>query len=685
MFRFEDPSYLYLLLLLPVLVGLFIYSQIRHAKDLKEFADAELLGQLMPHRSSFRVNFKFWLLFAVCALMPLLLARPQFGSKLEEVKKHGVEVVIAVDISNSMMANDIAPSRLSKAKRLISKLVEKLHDDKVGLIVFAGDAFTQLPITSDFVSAKMFLSGISPSLISKQGTAIGEAISLGLRSFTPQEGVGRTLILITDGENHEPGADAAAKSAAEQGVILNVLGIGSPEGGPIPLSEGSNDYMKDQEGNIVVTKLNEKMCQEIAQIGHGIYMRVDNSNAAQKRIIKEIDKMQKTDISTKNYSAYNEQFQYVAWIILLLLVFNLLILERKNPRFDHVHLFKKNSMRRSEGKKAYSHQKKSHSKKLSLFVFVMFLTTLNFYTISVSAQSNSQNGNFQKAKEVLGKKASNSIPHSDASVVPNRNSTSDGVAKNQNGNAQSAVTKGTAKPQKPLSITTSRKLRNTIRRANRLFKDSLFTDANISYRKSLEMNPDEPMSNYNLGNTLLHEKKGKEALASYEAAAKGCKDKSQLAKIYHNQGVMHMLTKKYDKAVQKFKESLRNNPSDDKTRYNLALAQKLLKDQQQKDNKDQKSKDKKNKDQNKDQKKNKKKDQKKDQDKKKDQKKKQNQNKDQKQKKQQQQAQGERPKVSKQNAEQMLKSAMQDEKRIQDKVKRIKAQSASRGKLKKQW
>jgi len=366
------------------------------------------------------------------------------------------------------------------------------------------------------------------------------------------------------------------------------------------------------------------------------------------------------------------------------LVFYLLILERKNPRFDHVHLFKKGVLGKSKEQKDKGNIKKVSSNKLPLLIFLMLLFQMSIQMPAVFAQSNSQNGKFQTAEDVLGKKASNSIPQSDATVVSDKNSegTSNGVKTGQNESAE-PTSKGTAKPQAPVSITTNRKLRNTIRRANRLFKDSLFTDANVSYRKALEMNPDEPMSNYNLGNTLLHEKKGKEALASYESAAKSCKDKSQLAKIYHNQGVMQMLTKTYDKAVDAFKESLRNNPSDDTTRYNLALAQQLLKDQQDqdkkdnKDNKDQKDKDKKDQDKNKDQKK--------DQDKKKDQDQKENPDKDKQQKKQQQQAQGERPKVSKQNAEQMLKSAMQDEKRIQDKVKRIKAQSASSGKLQKQW
>ena len=296
------------------------------------------MAQLMPDVSKYRPDVKFWLVFTAIGLFAVLLARPQFGSKLETVKRQGVEVMIALDISNSMLAQDVQPSRLQKAKRLVAQLVDKMENDKVGMIVFAGDAFTQLPITSDYISAKMFLESIDPSLISKQGTAIGAAINLATRSFTPQEGVGRAVILITDGENHEGGAVEAAKAAAEKGIQVNVLGVGMPEGAPIPV-EGTNDYRRDREGNVIVTRLNEQMCQEIAQAGHGIYVRVDNTNGAQKAISREIDKMAKADVETQVYTEFNEQFQAIAWIILLLLLAEMLILERKNPLFRNIHLF----------------------------------------------------------------------------------------------------------------------------------------------------------------------------------------------------------------------------------------------------------------------------------------------------------------------------------------------------------
>ena len=340
MFRFEEPTYLYLLLLLPFLAAFYLYSNYRRRKAIRKFGDPVLMAQLMPDVSKYRPDVKFWLVFAAIGLFAVLLARPQFGSKLETVKRQGVEVMIALDISNSMLAQDVQPSRLEKAKRLVAQLVDKMENDKVGMIVFAGDAFTQLPITSDYISAKMFLESINPSLISKQGTAIGAAINLATRSFTPQEGVGRAVIVITDGENHEGGAVEAAKAAAEKGIQVSVLGVGMPDGAPIPV-EGTNDFRRDRDGNVVVTRLNEQMCQEIAQAGDGIYVRVDNSNAAPKVIAQEINKMAKADVETQVYTEFNEQFQAVAWIILLLLLAEMLILERKNPLFRNIHLFKK--------------------------------------------------------------------------------------------------------------------------------------------------------------------------------------------------------------------------------------------------------------------------------------------------------------------------------------------------------
>ena len=340
MFRFANPDFLYLLLLLPLIVAVYLYSNHRRRQNIRKYGDPALLKELMPTISKYRPDVKFWLTFSALALIIIMLARPQFGSKMETVKRSGVETVIALDISNSMLAEDVAPSRLEKSKKLIARLIDTFNNDKVGLNVFAGEAFTQLPITSDYISAKMFLESINPSLISTQGTDIGAAIRLAIKSFTPNDGVGKAIIVITDGENHEGGAIEAAQEATEKNMQVFILGVGSPNGSPIPVERGSNDFRRDKNGEVIVTKLNEAMCQEIAKAGNGVYIRVDNSNSAEKILNEQIAKLAKSDVESQVFTEFDEQFQALAWLILILLVVEMLILERKNPLFKNVRLFK---------------------------------------------------------------------------------------------------------------------------------------------------------------------------------------------------------------------------------------------------------------------------------------------------------------------------------------------------------
>ena len=338
MFRFAHPDFLYLLFLLPALVAFYVYAMIVKKKAIKKYGNPTLLAELMPEVSTKRQHLKFWLLFGAITMVIFIIAGPQFGSKLETVKRQGVEIMVCLDVSNSMLAEDVSPNRLDKAKQMLSRLTDGFTNDKVGLIVFAGDAFTQLPITSDYISAKMFLSSINPSMVSTQGTAIGAAINLAARSFTPDETTDKAIILITDGENHEDDAIGAAKTAAEKGIHVNIVGMGDPKGSPIPI-QGSNNYMKDKDGNVVITKLNEQMGQEIAAAGNGMYVRADNTNSALKALQKEIEKMNKTELDSKVYSEYDEQFQIFAWIALFLLIADFMTLDRKNRIFRKVKLF----------------------------------------------------------------------------------------------------------------------------------------------------------------------------------------------------------------------------------------------------------------------------------------------------------------------------------------------------------
>lgn len=338
MFKFANPNALFLYILLLVILAIYFYAGYKRRSAIRRYGSPELLGAMMPEVSRYRPALKFWLTFAALCFMVLLIARPQFGSKMETVKRQGIETVIALDISNSMMAEDVVPNRLEKSKNIISKLVDGFEDDKVGLIVFAGDAFIQLPITNDFISAKMFLESITPGLITRQGTNIKAAIDMGTRSFTPKEGVGKAIIIITDGENHEGGAVEAAKAAAEKGMMVYVMGVGSPEGAPIP-GERANDFRRDKKGNVIVTKLNEQMCQEIAAAGNGVYIRIDNTGNAQRILQREIEKLAKADVETTIYSEYDEQFSSMAWIALIFLLLEMLLMMKKNPRMKDINLF----------------------------------------------------------------------------------------------------------------------------------------------------------------------------------------------------------------------------------------------------------------------------------------------------------------------------------------------------------
>lgn len=338
MFRFAHPAYLYLLFIIPVIWGVYLYGVFRRKRNLKKYGRLTVLEPLMPDVSRYKPATKFYLQTAALLVLILVMAGPQFGSKLETVKKQGVEIMIALDVSNSMLAKDISPNRLEKSKQILSKLVDELSNDKVGLIVFAGDAYTQIPITSDYVSAKMFLSSINPGMVPTQGTAIGAAINLAMRSFTPDK-ADKAIIVITDGENHEGNAVEMAKRAAEKGIRVNVVGIGSPEGVPIPINERNNDFRKDREGNVVISKLNETMGQQIAAAGNGIYVRADNTNSALRVLTGEIKKMNKSDIESRVYSEYDEQFQVLAWLVLALLLIDIFILDRKNSLMKKFNFF----------------------------------------------------------------------------------------------------------------------------------------------------------------------------------------------------------------------------------------------------------------------------------------------------------------------------------------------------------
>lgn len=566
MFRFENPEYLYLLALIPVLAVIRFFLVRGRKRKLRKFGDLALLRQLSPDVSRWRPAAKFWLLQAALALIIVMVARPQMGTKVSNEKRTGIEAVIVMDISNSMRSEDVEPSRLTRAKMMVENLVDKFTDDKIALVVFAGDAFVQLPITSDYVSAKMFLSDIDPSMIASQGTDIAHAIDLASHSFTQQEGVGKAIIVITDGEDHEGGAIESAKAANKKGQRVFVLGIGSPKGSPVP--DGQGGYMKDNTGNTVMSALNEDMCKQVAQAGGGAYIHVDNNSNAQEQLDNEVSKMSKKEFESTIYSAYDEQFQAVGIIVLLLLIFEVCLIERKNPLMKNVSLFGK--------------------KKVAAIAALMAISGM------AMAQTD----------------------------------------------------------------------RQYIRQGNKQFRNGNYAEAEVAYRKSVEKNPRNAQAVFNLGNALLAQKKDSAAVEQFEQAAKIETNPQRKAMAYHNMGVVCQSHQMYGEAVEAYKEALRLQPKDDETRYNLELCKRQQKRQQSDKNKDNEQKQQK-------------------QDKNKDKQDKDQQKKDQKKQEQQKQKQ-DKNKMSKENAEQLLNAAMQQEKNTQERMKKA-MQQPSRRKLDKNW
>lgn len=330
-FRFANPGMLYLLLLVPVLIILLILSLRRRRLARERFGEAELVKRLLPDYSPRRAIVKFIICCLALVAGVFTAARPQFGSKLEEVKREGVEVIIALDVSNSMLAEDISPNRLERAKQAITQLVNQLKNDKIGLILFAGDAYTQIPVTNDYLSAKMFLESAGTEAVSKQGTAIGTAIDLGMRSFSPQNDKSKALIIITDGENHDDNALSKAKEAADAGIVIYTIGIGSPNGSPIPLTiNGRQEYLKDKDGTTVISKLDEDVLKDIAAATSGRYVRANNTSLGLNEVFNDIGRMKKSETSSMMFTDYNDQFMVPALIMLLLLIIDLFIMDKRN-------------------------------------------------------------------------------------------------------------------------------------------------------------------------------------------------------------------------------------------------------------------------------------------------------------------------------------------------------------------
>lgn len=343
MLRYDNIEFLYLLALIPLLIiGIIMYSKWQKNSILK-FGDINLLNQLMQSHSIFRKKIKNTLFVLAITFLIVGLSNPQVGTKMEEVKREGVDLMIAIDLSYSMMAQDIKPNRLERAKQAISRLIDKLEGDRIGLVVFAGEAYVQLPITTDYSAAKLFLSTVNTSIIPTQGTKIANAIDLCSKSFDKENAQSKAIIIITDGETHDEEAIESAKKAKEEGIYIHTLGMGLTKGGPIPIYNkygSTSEFRKDRQGNVIITKLNESMLQEIALAGEGTYIRANNSKSGLSSLFEEINKMEKKEIGTMIFTNYKDRFQIFIGISLVLLILNLFFLERKNNIKSKINLFK---------------------------------------------------------------------------------------------------------------------------------------------------------------------------------------------------------------------------------------------------------------------------------------------------------------------------------------------------------
>lgn len=341
MFRFGNEIWLYALLIIPALLLLYWFNARWRKRVLEQLADAQVIDNLIPTFSKVLPRWKRFLFTLGVVFLLIGVSNPQIGTKYEEVKREGFELMICLDVSNSMLAEDLTPNRLERAKQAISRLVDRLKNDKIGVIVFAGDAYIQLPMTVDHSAAKLFLRSINTDIVPAQGTEIGRAVELAVSSFSSTTKANKSIIVITDGENHEDEALEQASAAAEQGIKVHTIGIGSVDGTPIPIYKRGQmlGYRKDKEGNTVVTKLNESMLQQIAASGEGTYVKANNSRTGLNALMDELEGMEREEFGSKMFTSYEDRFQYFIGVALFFLIIELLVPSRKLKMFSNVNLF----------------------------------------------------------------------------------------------------------------------------------------------------------------------------------------------------------------------------------------------------------------------------------------------------------------------------------------------------------
>jgi tetratricopeptide (TPR) repeat protein len=578
MLRFEHPDSLWLLLLIPVLGAGFFFLNMRQKERLRRFVGDPLLPQLVPEASLVMRRVKQFLMLLAISCLILTIANPQVGTRLEEVKREGIDLFVALDVSLSMKSEDIRPSRLEKAKRDVSELLRKLSGDRVGMIVFAGDAFVQFPLTADYAAADLFLSAIDVDAVPIPGTMIGSAVEVALKSFSKDVPTQKAIVVVSDGENTEGDVMTAVEDAKKAGVRIYSVGMGTSEGGPIPMYNQNGDrvdYKRDQSGSIVLSKLDETMLQQIAATTGGTYHRATSGGNEIDDIFKELSSLEKVEFGTKQVTGYETRYQFPLAFALLLLMLELMLSAKR-------------------GKLA------SRLKKMLPAASILILFSV--FSMCASAQT----------------------------------------------------------------------VRGHISDGNHAFEKGRHVDAEVEYKKALELNPQSKEAHFNLGDSYYKQQRFDEALREYGKSAEAMKSPEQRAESFYNIGNSLYRANKFQDAVGAYKQSLKINPNDNDTRYNLQMARAKLKQQEQQ------------KQQKKDQKQDQQQDQKQDQ---------QQQNQPQNQQQQQQQKQEQakqdqtqqiqkKNQMPKQEADRILDAMRNNEKEIQ---KNLRKREAVKVKVEKDW
>lgn len=640
MFRFEYENILYLLLIIPVLIGIYIYLQYQRKKKMKAFGDNDLTQRLSVEDvpAMHHVKFCIFLLGLICLIFAL--ANPQVGSSLEKGTRKGVDIMICMDISNSMLAEDIQPNRLEASKMALSRFIDKLQGDRIGLVVFAGKAFVQLPITSDYAAAKMFINIVKPSLISEQGTDIASALDLATVSMLPEEGKteniklsnlsSKVILVVSDGEDHFPESIEMAQEVHKLGITIHTIGIGNTLGEPIPLRDkyGNPTYKKDRDGNTVMTRLNEEVLQEIARAGGGSYVHASNANMGFETIMTKINAMNKTDIQEVTFTRYDSKFQLP--LLLALLFFLIEVLLFTTP--SRIKQLFRNLQLQFKGKAA---------------LIVIAVLTI---TPAVQAQTKAELSAIRKGNEQF------------KSAEQFRKDAMDLMAKGGEVNKRNADEK--------------------LKKASEQYQQ-----AEINYRKAMETTHNYDKANYNLGNSLYRQERYEEAGKAYESVANNKNSSKDLReRAYHNYGNSLLKQEKYKESIDAYKNALKLNPKDMDSKYNLEYARKKMIQQMQQQQNQQ------NQDQNQDQNQQQGGQGQQDQDKEKDQQNgqqgQQNQDKDQnkdRQDQQQQKQQSAADRQKQQDNKRQLDALQQNERNTQQKVSKQQMQSGNKTHQEKDW